>query len=347
MQAKDPAAVAKLILDNQTALTGTYTSYQTRNLLKQWIQKDPAAAEAWNANNPLGDNLQSQFEVDVDVHKLGQLAGADAVAFYSKLPDSSKPEAAAALVAKLPLSELPGGVEAFLSSIPDGRRHSLIQALVNKVSSGPVQDFAKYVGVLTKAGAKDYQLQSLTAKLSPNDLPQNAERNFKKATELAETGDAQAAIALAGIPDAKARADVDFAKLAVKIAEEDPDAAAKWIISLPGSPNKDSMMTNLAANWVKADPEAVTEWFQGLPTGKGRDMVAGELANASNLTGDTATALHLAKSIGDAALQTSTYAAALADIHLTDPAKAEALLNQQGLPPASVAKILERIKKQQ
>lgn len=59
---------------------------------------------------------------------------------------------------------------------------------------------------------------------------------------------------------------------AVKLAKDDPYAAADWIGRLPTGESREWAQKNLAANWAQVDPDATEQWIGSLPAGE-RDAV--------------------------------------------------------------------------
>ena len=57
----------------------------------------------------------------------------------------------------------------------------------------------------------------------------------------------------------------EASEYAVKLAKEDPFAAADWIRRLPTGETRQWAQKNLAANWAQYDPEATQQWIDSLP----------------------------------------------------------------------------------
>lgn len=57
----------------------------------------------------------------------------------------------------------------------------------------------------------------------------------------------------------------EVSEYAVKLAKEDPFAAADWIGRLPSGETRQWAQKNLAANWAQYDPEATQQWIDSLP----------------------------------------------------------------------------------
>ncbi|QJE98695.1 hypothetical protein [Luteolibacter luteus] len=66
----------------------------------------------------------------------------------------------------------------------------------------------------------------------------------------------------------------EASRYAVALCGKDPDAAARWVQSLPRGDAKQWATKNLAANWRNYDPQATQEWLNSLPSGERKEVEA-------------------------------------------------------------------------
>lgn len=63
-------------------------------------------------------------------------------------------------------------------------------------------------------------------------------------------------------------------RYAVELSSKDPDAAARWVQSLPTGDARQWASKNLATNWANYDPDAMQEWVNSLPAGERKEVEA-------------------------------------------------------------------------
>jgi hypothetical protein len=55
-------------------------------------------------------------------------------------------------------------------------------------------------------------------------------------------------------------------------AQNDPEAAANWVLSLPEGQQRDTAFSPIASTWAGHDPQGAANWVNSLPAGKDRDI---------------------------------------------------------------------------
>lgn len=61
-------------------------------------------------------------------------------------------------------------------------------------------------------------------------------------------------------------------RYAVSLSGSDPDAAVRWVQSLPAGEARQWAQKNLASNWRNYDPEAVKQWLDTLPAAERKEV---------------------------------------------------------------------------
>ena len=124
-------------------------------------------------------------------------------------------------------------------------------------------------------------------------------------------------------------------------AQEDPEAAGKWVAGLPDGNVKTNAINSMMSAWTRDDFEGATQWLDTLPDGKTRDSGVQAVINAIT-NSDSPTAFEWANTISDDNQRANALSNVISNWKQQDADKARAAIQRADL----TGKERERLLKQ-
>lgn len=357
VMAKDPAAGAALLAENQSAFSSNYGGTEVGELFSSWAARDFKAAEAWLNANPLGDDLQRTTIASIYTQRLDSLKdGAGALSFYQNLSSDLQADCADTLLRKVGVKGLPGGLDEFYKGLSPRGRNGFESELRLMMPNLSTEERKQALAIISKSGdvraGMSYMLDSALDQVPEEERgellaslggPMRDELQAKQAREALQSGDLEKAQTLLRGLTGATKDVLPQSELAVSLADTDPAAAIAWVESLPEGKTRSTAAVNLAANWAKSDLASAAEWARNLPPENGRDDALQEIIKVQGLTGEVRPALELAATIRDESARLTAIAAATRSAWFQNPADARQLLAGQNLSPGQIEKVIDRI----
>jgi hypothetical protein len=139
-------------------------------------------------------------------------------------------------------------------------------------------------------------------------------------------------------PDKRAHA---ISGLSTNWAGSDPEAAARWALSLKDESESNTAVGGVAGSWVGSDPAAATKWASALPPGKMRDTAAVQIVHGLARTQPEA-AWEWATSMQSPEIRVGALTAAYSALRKKNPDAATQMLQSSGLA-ANEIQVLEKM----
>lgn len=357
VMAKDPAAGAALLAENQSAFSNNYGSTEVGELFNSWAARDFKAAEAWLNANPLGDDLQRTTIASINTQRLDSLKdGAEALSFYQNLSPDLQADCADTLLRRVGVKGLPGGLDEFYKGLSQRGRNGFESELRMMMPNLSTEERKQALAIISKSrdvqAGMSYMLDSALDQVPEEERgellaslsgPMRNELQAKQAREALQSGDLEKAQTLLRGLTGGTKDVLPQSELAVSLADTDPAAGVAWVESLPEGKTRSTAAVNLAANWAKSDLASATEWARNLPPESGRDGALQEIIEVQGLTGEVRPALELAATITDESARLTAIAAATRSAWFQNQTGTRQLLASQNLSAEQTQKVIDRI----
>ncbi len=278
-----------------------------------WSQNDLTAATAYGLKIPAGRERRDFFQnIAAQLFSANYSAAAN---WLSKLPDVENKNQLVKIFAPTWVQRDVASAAAFAPTLPPGSGQTRL-----------VNDVAYQMAGTDPAKAMDWVRQL------PDGNARNAAADMVRAVTTAND--------IRSLPDGTAKQKA-IIELADRWSQNDPSTAAKWLNTLPESPEKAAAAANVITNWCKNDfDHDAVFWIYQLPTGSTKDSAM--TAYSNNLFNvHPEQAVRDAQSIGDPKAQQAQVTTLLRRWMQTDPAKATAAVQGLSLPDDVKAQLLQ------
>lgn len=315
-----------------------------RAVLMQWGKADPDAANAWLESQPVSPLMR-----DLQFHFWQALVARDPVAAadFAAAPVAFRSGALAQIISTWAERE-PLGALAWALDQPVGETRAVaLNELAGPWAAVDPQAATNYGLGLTEPNARRVFLGSLGAALAALDptkavawarnLPPGEEKVAAFSGALARWAEYDPVGAVncwnASFQSDPAVMAASLQPIAFQWAIRDPQAAAKWIASLPPSAARLDAAAVVVGQWIDVDPSQFTGWCRQLPESGVRDEFFAVAAERLSVTAP-AHAIICAENIGDTSRRNQILDAAFTRWRHSDPVAAASWLGSAALDSA-------------
>lgn len=347
----NPTAAAQLLLDRPGLFEGDFGQQQVQALFETWSSRDPAQAAAWLSAHPLPETYQKAADAALAAGKLAQLPLTEALASLGSASDEGIARGITSLSVRLWAEDPDHAIERMAASLPEKNRGAALARIARDLQPWQFGQMMPYLPDIGKAIEEQphlsfgfYEFPEEQLKSIIRGLPEKAADLVRnEMLDRSFDSDPGRAVRLAADGGAEKLNPFNAGRVAVTMAQEDPDQASAWVAGIPEGENKEWAARNLVSSWAKYDPAAAAAWVQTLPPGTTRDRAALEAAKIQGRIGGTEAALGLASRIENAEARQEATGYALQTLWRQNPAQGATALAASGLPADGQTALKEKL----